>query len=94
MDPKAQLIMLTPVCPHTLNARSIIFSAEDMVEIEILGGKEGQKQKMEASFDGANIVPMETSDRIKIVKSEKTTEIIHINQVNFLEVLHEKMRDI
>ena len=94
MDPKAELIMLTPICPHTLNARSIIFSSEDMVEIEILAGKEGQAQKMEASFDGANIIPMKTGDREKIIKSEKTTEIIHINQVNFLEVLHEKMRDI
>lgn len=94
VDPKAQLIMLTPICPHTLNARSIIFSSEDMVEIEILAGKEGQSQKMEASFDGANIIPMKTGDRVQIVKSEKTTEIIHINQVNFLEVLHEKMRDI
>lgn len=94
VDPKAELIMLTPICPHTLNARSIIFSSEDVVEIEILAGKEGQPQKMEASFDGANIIPMKTGDRVKIVKSEKTTEIIHINQVNFLEVLHEKMRDI
>lgn len=94
VDPKAELIMLTPICPHTLNARSIIFSSEDMVEIEILGGKEGQEQKMEACFDGANIIPMKTGERVQIAKSEKTTEIIHINQVNFLEVLHEKMRDI
>lgn len=94
VDPKAELIMLTPICPHTLNARSIIFSSEDVVEIEILAGREGQVQKLEASFDGGNPISMETGTRIRIVKSEKTTEIIHINQVNFLEVLHEKMRDI
>ncbi len=94
VDPKAELIMLTPICPHTLNARSIIFSSEDVVEIEVLAGREGQSQELEASFDGANPVPMETGDRIRIMKSEKTTEIIHINQVNFLEVLHQKMRDI
>lgn len=94
VDPKAELIMLTPICPHTLNARSIIFSSDDVVEIEVLSGREGQSQELEASFDGANPVPMETGDRIRIVKSEKTTEIIHINQVNFLEVLHQKMRDI
>lgn len=94
VDPKAELIMLTPVCAHTLNSRSIIFSSEEVVEIEILSGREGQPQSLEASFDGGNPVIMTTGDRIRIMKSEKTTEIIHINQVNFLEVLHQKMRDI
>lgn len=94
VDPKAELIMLTPICPHTFNARSIIFSSEDVVEIEIPEGREGTIQKMEASFDGGNVITMRTGQRIKIMKSEKTTEIIHINQVSFLEVLHEKMRDV
>lgn len=94
VEPKAELIMITPICPHTFNARSIIFSADDIVEIEILPGREGQQQKLEASFDGANVIQMNTGDRIRIVKAQKTTEIIHINQVSFLEVLHEKMRDV
>ena len=93
VDPKAQLIMITPICPHTLNARSIIFSGDDEVEIEISSGRAGQVQQLEASFDGANMITMQTGDRIRVVRSEKTTEIIHINQVNFLEVLHEKMKD-
>lgn len=94
VDPKAELIMLTPICPHTFNARSIIFASDDVVEIEIPEGREGAIQKMEASFDGGNVIFMKTGQRIKIMKSEKTTEIIHINQVSFLEVLHEKMRDV
>lgn len=93
VDPKAELIMLTPICPHTFNARSIIFSSEDVVEIEIPEGREGSIQKMEATFDGGNVITMQTGQRIRITKSEKTTEIIHINQVSFLEVLQEKMRD-
>lgn len=93
VDPKAQLLMLTPICPHTLNARSIILSPEDEIEIEIPEGKEGQIQEVEANFDGTNVIPMRTGDRIRIVKSEKTTEIIQINRVSFLEVLHKKMSD-
>ncbi len=93
VDPKARLIMLTPICPHTLNARSIILSPEDVIEIEVSAGREGRQQQLEVSFDGSNVVPVDAGDRIRIVKSEKTTEIIHINKVNFLEVLHRKMSD-
>lgn len=93
VDPKAQLIMLTPICPHTLNARSIILSSEEEVEIEISAGREGQEQPVEVSFDGTNVISMGVGDRVKIVKSEKTAEIIKISEVSFLEVLHRKMTE-
>lgn len=91
IEPGARLIMLTPICPHTLNQRSIILSPEDVIEIEIPGGNEEKIQTVEASFDGSHTVPLSSGDRLRIVKSEKMTEFIQLNQVSFLEVLHEKM---
>ncbi len=93
VDPKAQLIMITPISPHTLNARSIILSPEDQVEIEIAQGREGKEQQIEVNFDGNHVVPVGTGDRISIVRSERTTEIIKISKVSFLEVLHKKLSD-
>lgn len=93
VEPKARLIMITPICPHTLNQRSIILSPEDVIEIEIPQGREGRVQTLEANFDGSHVIPLRTGDRIRIVKSEKSTEFIQLNRVSFLEVLHKKMTD-
>lgn len=93
VEPKAKLIMLTPICPHTLNQRSIILSPEDVIEVTIPEGREGQEQIVEASFDGSKKVTLRTGERIRIVKSDKTTEIIQLNQVSFLELLHKKMSE-
>ena len=93
VEPKARLIMLTPICPHTLNARSIILSPEDEIVIEVPADRNGEEQVVEASFDGTHMVSMKTGEKIRIVASEKTTEIIQINKVSFLEVLHKKMSD-
>lgn len=93
VEPKAKLIMLTPICPHTLNKRSIILSPEDVIDIEILKGREGQLQTVEANFDGSHVISLCTGDRIRIVKSEKITEFIQLNRVSFLEVLHKKMSE-
>lgn len=93
IEPEAELIMLTPICPHTLNQRSIILSAGDTVEIEIPRGREGSIQTVEASFDGSHVIPLETGDRIRIVQSEKRAEFIRLNRVSFLEVLHRKMAE-
>ena len=42
VEPKAELILITPISPHTLNTRSIILAPSDVVEIEIGGGREGR----------------------------------------------------
>lgn len=93
IEPKARLIMLTPICPHSLNRTSIILSPEDVIEIEIPEGKEGKLQTVDANFDGSHTVEMNTGDRIRIMQSEKITEFIQLNQVSFLELLHKKMSE-
>lgn len=93
IEPKAKLIMLTPICPHTLNQRSIIFSPEDIIEIEIAEGKEGKVQTVEASFDGAHTIALSAGDKVRIVKSQDSAEFIQMNKVSFLKVLHKKMSE-
>lgn len=93
VEPSARLMMLTPICPHTLIQRSIILSAADVVEIEIPKGKEGQPQLVEASFDGAALSTLETGDRICIVKAGQDAEFIQLSPLNFLEILHRKMNE-
>jgi len=93
VNPQAKLIMLTPICPHTLNSRSIILSSEDVVEIVITEGREGKTQCLEVNFDGSYSVSVQTGDKIQIVKSEKATEILRISKASFLDVLHRKMSE-
>jgi len=92
VEPGARLIMLTPICPHALNQRSIILSPEDVVDIEIPAGRYGEEQAVEASFDGSYVVPLRTGEKIRITQSEESVEFIRLNQVSFLETLHRKMQ--
>lgn len=91
ISPGASLILMTPLAPHTLNTRSIIFPSDDVIAVEIGEGRDGGVEQGVASFDGAARVPMITGDRILITKSKKDTRIIKINNISFLETLREKM---
>lgn len=91
VDPKAQLLVLSPICPHSMQNRSIVLSPEDRITIEIEQKRDGSRQEVEAIFDGSHKVALSTGDRIEIKKSEKTTGIIKLNKVSFLEILHRKM---
>ena len=94
VEPSARLLLLTPICPHTLNTRSIVFAPEDEIEVEIPCGKDGSEQVVEANFDGSHKVTLRTGDRIEIHRADKTTGIIRLRTESFLAVLHKKMCEV
>lgn len=93
VEPSAKLMLLTPICPHTLNTRSIVFSPEDEITVEIPPGKDGHEQVVEANFDGSYKAALRTGDRILIRRADRTTGIVRLNTESFLSVLHKKMSD-
>ncbi|MDD6492481.1 MAG: NAD(+)/NADH kinase [Firmicutes bacterium] len=93
VEPKANLILLSPICPHSMHSRSIVLSPEDTVTVEIESGRDGEIQEVEAIFDGCHKVSLCTGEKIEIRKSEQTTGIVKLSQASFLEVLHRKMSD-
>lgn len=92
VEPGAKLLVLTPICPHTMNQRSVVLSPEDEVVIELPPGREGQEQCAALNFDGY-AVELKTGDAVRIVRSERTTEFIKLSKAGFLEILHKKMSD-
>lgn len=91
VDPKAQMILLTPINAHNLNSRSIVIGAKDEVMIEI-GKRRSQKDEtVEVSFDGDNAVGLEVGDKFLIKKADSTARICKLNNMSFLEILRKKM---
>ena len=91
--PTTKLMMITPICPHTMYQRSIILSSEDEIVIEIPKGRAGKEQETEASFDGSGHRLMRTGDRIVINKSEQEVVFLKLNKISFLEILSRKMSE-
>lgn len=91
--PVTELMMITPICPHTFNQRSIILSPQDEIVIEIPAGREGKNQQLEASFDGNGQMLLNTGDKITITKSERKAVFLKLNKISFLEILSRKMSE-
>ena len=91
VEPRADAILLTPLSAHSMRSRSIILSSDDEVMIKITYGKNNEKQTVDAVFDGHNRIVLKTDDRIRITKSKKNTSIIKISELNFFEILKQKL---
>lgn len=91
VKPSAKTLLLTPVCPHTMNSRSIILSPDDVIDIVIADHKPDLEQNCKVCFDGSDPVSLANGDRIQVHRSVKVTRIIKLQQESFLKVLHQKM---
>lgn len=91
VEPHAELILLTPICPHSMNTRTIVLSAQDKVVVEIGENKKKVAQEVEACFDGSVKMAMHTGDRMEIRRAGKVTEMLKLSQDSFVEVLRRKM---
>lgn len=91
VSPNAAMTLMTPIAPHTLNTRSIIFPEEDVITVELGEGRRQVQEQGLASFDGDTEIPIVTGDRIVIQKASVSVKILKLNHLSFVEVLRQKM---
>ncbi len=89
--PKTELFIITPICPHSLSARSILLSAEDELHIVIREEKKTQDEEAIITLDGQRAKDLAAEDTIVIRKSEKKAYFIQLNDRSFFDALHRKL---
>lgn len=92
VEPVADLMVLTPVSPHTLMTRSIVLSPSDEIKIEIKEAPSGGVKNAIASADSANTFEMKSGDYVTLRRSEKRIKTVKVSSLSFLEVLAKKLR--
>lgn len=88
VDPKANIMVITPICPHTIYSRSIIVSEKDTIDIhipELQGGSVG------VSIDGKKVHHMTPKDVVRVSKSNTTVRLLKLSECNFYDILRSKI---
>uniref|UniRef100_UPI0040271E2B NAD(+)/NADH kinase n=1 Tax=Eubacterium sp. TaxID=142586 RepID=UPI0040271E2B len=88
VSPEADCIIETPICPHSLMDRSIIFSADKEL---IVTANNDKNNSPIMTVDGQEAVNLTPGCQIHIKKSDITTKLIKLKPENFYEVLNKKI---
>lgn len=90
--PKAELMLITPICAHSLNARTIIVSDEDEVVIKLTSNKQVLDEEAALTMDGNRVVLIHEDDTIIIKKAACVTKVIKFNDSDnsFFDILRTK----
>lgn len=90
VSPDVEVLLVTPVCPHTLHSRSILVSSKDLVRIEL--GK-GNKTDIILTVDGQNGIKIKAGDIVTVKRSKYSANLVKLNNRSFFDVLRAKMSE-
>lgn len=87
--PNAEMMVITPICPHTLYSRSFVVAGDDKIKIEIT---ETPNNDVILNTDGQIGSLLKNNDIITIKKSKYYTSIIKTNSLDFYKILRRKIK--
>ncbi|NMA95338.1 MAG: NAD(+)/NADH kinase [Clostridiales bacterium] len=90
VNPNMSCLLLTPICPHMLNIRPIITSADDEIKVVIDGDNDGD---ILLTLDGQEGTKLLEGDEIIVKKNKKSTKLIRIGEPDFFDVLRNKLSE-
>lgn len=88
VDPRIESIILSPICPHSLVERTVIFSSDSEFEIVNPGGASHTL----LSCDGRDSVDFGEKYTAHIKKSDMKVKFLRLKDDTFMEILHKKMK--
>lgn len=88
--PKTDCILMTPVCPHSLFSRSVLFSGDSQLSVEVDIPSECC---CVLTVDGEKNVDVLADDRVIIRKSDLKLKLITLYKRNFYKRLNEKLKE-
>lgn len=85
--PTQDVLVLTPICPHTLTNRTLIIPRESEIRIGLTAGEE-----VMLTVDGQVGTPVHPGDEVHCRLSPSSIELIKPVSRNFFDVLRQKLK--
>lgn len=90
IEPNVDVLLITPICPHTLNQRPLILPAHG--QLTFTPRFKNPADKAVVSLDGQNNFPLENDCRVVISRSAVKAKIITSEGCDFFTILSRKLQ--
>lgn len=88
VDPRIDLILLTPICAHSLTVRPLIIPPNLEVGIEV---RTRGKEEIVATIDGQVTYTLNEDDQVFVTRAKKRLRLIRLEEKDFYKLLGEKL---
>ncbi|MFH1449019.1 MAG: NAD(+)/NADH kinase [bacterium] len=85
--PSLDVLMVTPICPHSFTHRPMVFTADQAILIKIIS----KYEDLNLTCDGQEGLSLKSQDSIVITKAPQKTLLVHPPKRSFFEILRTKL---
>jgi NAD+ kinase len=89
VNPEIEAILLTPICPHTLNVRTLLVSVRDEIVVTL---ESGARDVTRLTVDGQTSFELLPGDRIRLAASPRRAQFVSLNGPNFYTKVQTRLR--
>jgi NAD+ kinase len=86
--PTLPVILITPICPHTLTHRPLVVPDSSLVEVRL----ETPDEEVYLTVDGQEGTTLTPSDRVRVRSSQAHAHLVRISGRSFYDSLRSKLR--
>ena len=87
VEPDLNILLITPICPHTLFSRPFITARDRVVKVEV----DNNSENAIATVDGKEGYHLNAGDYLEVSKALRTLKLIRLHDRNFYDILRWKI---
>ena len=88
VDPRVDVLLLTPICAHSLTVRPLIIPPNLEVGIDL---QTRGKEEVVMTVDGQATYTLAEGDRVYVTRAKKRLRLIRLEEKDFYKLLQEKL---
>jgi NAD+ kinase len=88
IDPETRLLIVTPICAHTLSARTLVIPASRVVEITF---PSSGSDEVNLTADGQEGCRLQASDRVEVSEAPFSARLVTLQEATFYGKLRSKL---
>ncbi len=90
LDARLNALVLTPVCPHSLQSSAMVFSADRKLQIHL---DSSYPEEVLMLFDGRTCFPVDVGAQIVVTLSDKHIDLISFSDAEQFQAIDKKLRN-
>ena len=87
VNPLVKALVLTPICPHTFDIRSMVISEDDTIRVRIEAGH----PDIFISFDGQKSYQLADEDEVIVKRAKNPARIVKFGDKDYYRIMRDKL---